>query len=122
MDDRDVIYKICGQDEWDEALRTSLYRGSTDDRRDGYIHFSRADQLRTTAAKYFSGRRDLVLIAVARGSLGAALRDEPSRGGDLFPHLYADLPVAAAEFTCSLPWDGSEHVFPSALGGPPSLK
>ena len=38
---------------------------------------------------------------------------EPSRGGDLFPHLYAPLPLAAIVWTKTLPLgeDGA-HVFP----------
>jgi uncharacterized protein (DUF952 family) len=66
--------------------------------RDGYIHFSTAAQLKETARKYFSGTPDLLLLAVEVARLNALpseLRWEPSRGGDLFPHLYADLPIAA---------------------------
>lgn len=110
-----VIYKICPRAEWDAAEATGSYRGSADDLRDGFIHFSRAHQLATTAEKYFAGRDDLCLIAVDGGALGAALRDEPSRGGDLFPHLYAALPTRAALWCKPLGWDGQAHVWPAEL-------
>jgi uncharacterized protein (DUF952 family) len=72
-----------------------VFRGSPDDRRDGFIHFSTAAQVRGTLEKYFAGESGLVLIAVAAGKLGAALKWEPSRGGALFPHLYGDLSLTA---------------------------
>jgi uncharacterized protein (DUF952 family) len=90
-----LIYKICAQAEWDAALAAGSYTGSADDARDGFIHFSTAEQVAPTAAKHFAGRSDLVLIEVDAAQLGPALRFEPSRGGALFPHLYGALPLHA---------------------------
>ena len=87
------IYKICTAAEWREAERAGAYRGSAVDRRDGFIHFSTAEQAAETAAKWFAGQRDLVLVAVDADALGDALKWEPSRGGALFPHLYGELPL-----------------------------
>lgn len=94
--DRDIaIYKICPVDVWESIRAQSVWDGSADDLRDGFIHLSTRDQLAGTIAKHFSGRRDLVLLAIDPDSLGPKLRWEPSRGGALFPHLYAPLPLAA---------------------------
>jgi uncharacterized protein (DUF952 family) len=90
-----TIYKICRPDEWAAAESAGVFRGSPDDRRDGFIHFSTAAQVPGTLEKYFAGESGLVLIAVAAGKLGAALKWEPSRGGALFPHLYGDLSLTA---------------------------
>lgn len=90
------IYKICPQAEWNAALAAGSYAGSPDDLRDGFIHFSFADQVHATVAKYFTGRTDLLLIEVDATQLGPALRHEPARNGALFPHLYAPLPLHAA--------------------------
>ena len=68
--------------------------GSQADRRDGFIHFSTAAQLEGTAVKHFAGLSDLMLVAVDGDALGDALKWEPSRGGELFPHLYAALPLS----------------------------
>ena len=100
-----LIFKICGEDEWRSAEQRGAYHGSTVDARDGFIHFSTADQLAQTAAKHFAGRADLVLIAVEAEALGGDLRFEPSRGGALFPHLYAALPLSAVRFVESMPLD-----------------
>jgi uncharacterized protein (DUF952 family) len=89
------IYKICSGAEWAAALQAGSYTGSADDARDGFIHFSTAEQVAATAAKYFAGRSDLLLIEVDAEQLGPALRFEPSRGGALFPHLYGALPLHA---------------------------
>jgi uncharacterized protein (DUF952 family) len=93
-----TIYKICEQAAWRTAAASGIYQGSALDGRDGFIHFSTAEQLAETAAKHFARQTDLMLIAVDGDVLGAALKWEPSRGGALFPHLYAALPVAAVRW------------------------
>jgi uncharacterized protein (DUF952 family) len=98
-----TIYKICDQASWRAALATGQYRGSEVDVRDGFIHFSTAEQLAETAAKHFAGQTDLVLVAVDGDTLGALLKWEPSRGGALFPHLYAALPITAVRWSRPLP-------------------
>jgi uncharacterized protein (DUF952 family) len=94
-----TIYKICEQKSWLAAERHGEFRGSEADARDGFMHFSTAAQLAGTAAKHFSGATDLLLVAVDAGALGQALKWEPSRGGDLFPHLYGALPLGAVRWT-----------------------
>ena len=91
-----IVYKILDAADWRSAAASGSYTGSADDARDGFVHLSTAGQLAGTAAKWFRGRADLVLVALDVGRLGAALRWEPSRGGALFPHLYGALDVAAA--------------------------
>ncbi len=109
-----LVYKICPRALWAEAEREGIFRGAPVDHADGYIHFSTADQVRETAAKHFAGADDLVLVAVDAEKLGPALKWEPSRGGALFPHLYGELPLAAAAWTKPLPLgpDG-RHRFPA---------
>ena len=98
-----TIYKICDRAAWREAERSRLYDGSDADRRDGFIHFSTADQLSGTAAKHFAGQADLMLVAVDSDRLGPALKWEPSRGGELFPHLYGRLSLDAVCWARPLP-------------------
>jgi uncharacterized protein (DUF952 family) len=93
----EFVYKVCSHDAWEEASRTGVYRGSADDLRDGFIHLSRGAQLRATVERHFAGQRDLVLVTLRAAQLGNALRYEPSRGGDLFPHLYGTLDPELAD-------------------------
>jgi uncharacterized protein (DUF952 family) len=106
-----LIYKILDAGLWRSAQSESLLRGAPVDLADGYIHFSTAAQLAETAAKHFAGKTDLVLVAVDPSALGA-LKWEASRGGALFPHLYADLPISAVVWAKPLPWHDGQHIFP----------
>ena len=107
-----LIFKIAAAAEWRAAEAAGVFAGAAVDRADGYIHFSTAAQAAETAAKWFAGRDDLVLAAIDADALGDALRWEPSRGGALFPHLYAPLSFSAVRWTRALPLgaDG-RHIF-----------
>jgi uncharacterized protein (DUF952 family) len=111
-----VIYKICPRTLWREAEARGVFRGAPIDLADGYIHFSTAEQARETAAKHFAGMDDLLLIAVEAAGLGEALKYEVSRGGALFPHLYAPLDPAGVLWVKPLPLgpDG-RHEFPDLV-------
>ena len=85
------IFKILARTEWEAARSAGRFEGSAIDRQDGYIHFSTAAQAAETARRHFAGQADLVVLEVEADELGEALKWEPSRGGDLFPHLYAPL-------------------------------
>jgi uncharacterized protein (DUF952 family) len=87
------IYKILPRSEWTAAQAAGRFEGSAIDVQDGYIHFSTAAQAPETARRYFANLPDLVVLEVEGDDLGEALRWEPSRGGDLFPHLYGALPA-----------------------------
>lgn len=109
-----IIYHMAHEAEWHAAQASGApYMGSPDDRRDGFIHFSTAAQVKVSAAKHRAGQKDLLLLTVEAKTLGPALKWESSRGGDLFPHLYGALPAAAVIKVAPLPLgpDGV-HVFP----------
>jgi uncharacterized protein (DUF952 family) len=112
----EIIYKISPRDAWQQAVKAGVYSGAPVDEQDGYIHFSTAAQVVETAAKHFAGQDNLMLVAVDVARLGDALKWEPSRGGALFPHLYASLPMEAVQLAEDLPLgpDGA-HVFPESV-------
>lgn len=91
-----IVCKILRPSEWETLERTGQFAGSPDDLRDGYVHLSAPDQVAGSLAKHFAGVAGVVVADVDPGRLPAgALRWEPSRGGALFPHLYAALPRSA---------------------------
>jgi uncharacterized protein (DUF952 family) len=98
-----TIYKICERAAWQLAEQSGTYHGSAADARGGFIHFSTAAQLAGTMAKHFSGQRELLLVAADAAALGPALKWEPSRGGELFPHLYGAMPLCAVRWIKPLP-------------------
>lgn len=108
-----VIYKISPRALWQEAEEKGVFEGAPIDHADGYIHFSTAEQAVETAEKHFRGQDDLLLIAVDPAKLGTALKFKPSRGGALFPHLYAPLTMEAVIWVKPMPMkaDGL-HDFP----------
>ena len=115
-----VAYKLVDRAEWTTALAAGAYAGSAVDLADGYIHMSTAAQLAETARRHYAGRRELVLVEVDLALLGAALKWEPSRGGDLFPHLFAPLPARtdAPQRGLSVDADGVMRFEDGAIGWP----
>lgn len=116
----DTIYTMVRAADWRAAEAAGAYHGSADDRRDGFLHFSTAAQVRASAAKHRAGEADLMLVAVATAPLGEALRWEAASGGKrpgLFPHLYGPLPLSAVRTVVPLPLgpDGG-HLFPAGIG------
>ena len=112
------IYHVCRREEWEAATRAGRYEGSSQDRADGFIHFSDESQVVASVAKHRAGQAGLVIVEVDAARVGPGLRWEVSRGGALFPHVYGGLDVAAATRVADLPLgaDG-RHVFPWGLGG-----
>ncbi|MXN65954.1 DUF952 domain-containing protein [Stappia sp. GBMRC 2046] len=111
-----IIYKIVTSTQWAEAQSAGRFDGAPVDQADGFIHFSSADQVRETAAKHFGGQSGLLLVGVEAEKLGDALKWEVSRGGALFPHLYASLDLAKVGWVNDLPLGpGGVHVFPEGL-------
>ncbi len=110
---RTKFIKLFREVLWESAAAAGEFAGAEIDLVDGYIHFSAPHQVAETAAKYFAGQTDLVLVSVDPRKLGDELRWEPSRGGDLFPHLYAPLRLADVDSVCELRLDElGNHVFP----------
>ena len=111
-----MVYKIARQSEWDEAEGSGIFTGSADDKRDGFIHLSSAAQVRATCAIHFAGERDLLLIAVDAARLGPSLKWEPSRKGDVFPHLYGPLRLADIQSVSAIPMEADGRaLFPSEI-------
>ena len=109
------IYHICQENEWVVAKGSGIYKGSSQDQSDGFIHFSSASQIVGSANKHRAGQDNLILLEVDEYKLGPSLKWEVSRNNEEFPHLYGELPVAAVtrSFKLKLNLDG-KHLFPEA--------
>lgn len=110
-----MIYKILRRPEWDAFRAAGQTAGAPVDLADGYIHFSTSAQVVETAARHFATETNLVLVAVDPDQLGPALRWEPSRGGQLFPHLYRALRLEEVVWDKSLPLGATGHIFPEGV-------
>ena len=107
------IYKVCDSGLWEDAKQAGKFIGAEIDLQVGYIHFSTASQLLDTLARHFAGRNDLVLLKIDISQLGIIW--ESARHGDLFPHLYGQLPLDSivAEYQLRVSADG-DHIVPEA--------
>ena len=118
--EKPVIYKIVSKELWIQAKTIGEFVGASIDLKDGYIHFSTAEQAEETARKHFAGQEGLWLVAIDSGALElempGCLRWEPSRGGALFPHLYGALSMNAILWESELPWSEGSHHFPVQFG------
>jgi uncharacterized protein (DUF952 family) len=110
-----IIYKILTREDWSRWRRDQRFTGSAVDLQDGYIHLSTHVQVRETAARHFAGQEGLVLVEIESEALGASLRWEPSRGGQLFPHHYGALDFSFIRLSWPLPWNGEVHLFPASV-------
>ena len=87
-----TAYKVLTADQMATLERDATFAGAPVDLADGYIHLSTAAQLTETVDKHFAGQTDLSVAAVDLTAYSdATVRWEPSRGGQLFPHLYQPL-------------------------------
>ncbi|MEQ8601701.1 MAG: DUF952 domain-containing protein [Marivibrio sp.] len=113
------IYHLAKAEGWTRAIASGRYDGLPADRADGFLHFSTADQIKESARRHRAGEPDLMLLTVDPESLPAgALKWEESRGGKLFPHVYAAVPVEAVVSVDPLPLDeDGAHSFPDPLPG-----
>lgn len=99
----DTAYKVLTAEQWAAFQRDGAFTGAPVDLADGYIHMSTAEQLDETIAKHFAGQSNLTIAEIDLAALDAAIRWEASRGGALFPHLYAALPMSAVRSVRTTP-------------------
>jgi uncharacterized protein (DUF952 family) len=90
-----IAYKVLTADQLATLEHHGAFAGAPADLADGYIHMSTAAQLDETVTKHFAGQANLTIAAVDLAAFGEAVRWEPSRGGQLFPHLYGRLTLDA---------------------------
>jgi uncharacterized protein (DUF952 family) len=96
-----IAYKVFTADEW-AAFNAGAFEGSPIDKADGFIHLSTASQLTETVDRHFAGQIGLVIAAVDLAALGDGVRWEPSRNGQLFPHVYGRPTLQSVIASCPL--------------------
>lgn len=103
-----LVYKIVAQAIWDNAVSKGVFLGATIDLTDGFIHLSTAAQAPVTASLFFKTGDDLLLVGFDDQKL-IGLKYEPSRGGEMFPHVYGsiDPKLAVNVFALHRQADGS---------------
>src|ERR1700761_8699887 len=113
-----TAYKVFTADEWDQ-FRAGVFEGSPIDKADGFIHLSTASQLAETVDRHFVGQSGLIIAAIDLAALGDAVRWEPSRNGQLFPHVYGHLAPGSAIGWCPLQRHPGHSVRLPTVNNPP---
>lgn len=102
MPAKSPILKVLRSEEWEQLLKQEVTTGAPIDVQDGYVHFSTEAQVAETVSKHFKGESGLWLLTLDAENLGPSLKWEVSRGGALFPHLYA--PLSLRDVCLARPW------------------
>ena len=111
----DFVYKICTKSEWNDAKENKIFKGTSLDLKDGFIHFSDKDQVKQTLKKFYINQTNLVLLKVDALRL-KNLVWEQSSDGNTFPHLYSelDLETIIEEYPIGLDKEG-KHILPNEI-------
>jgi len=96
-----AVFHLIPLAEWELVRQGSVYAPASL-ATVGFIHFSHDRQLLETAARFFAGRPDLIVLSVRTDRLQAELREERV-DGELFPHLYGPLNLDAVVEAVPLP-------------------
>jgi uncharacterized protein (DUF952 family) len=104
---RTRVYKILSEPDWRLAEQLGHTQTALDEG-DGYVHLSTRDQVQETLRLHYPGQKHVRLLEFIVEEMGQPVRWEESRGGDLFPHLYATLYLRGAKrvWTLQLQEDG----------------
>lgn len=90
-----IIHHLTTQAQWNAAQTSGQLRPASLDT-EGFIHCSKdTAQMLRVAQRLYPGRADLLALAVDTDQLAAPVITEPSRSGELYPHIYGPLPVSA---------------------------
>ncbi len=98
------VYKILSQQDWATARQLG-YTKTALDTGDGYVHLSTREQVEETLRLHYKDQTGVGLFEFTASSLPSALKWEPSRGGQLFPHLYDELHLNLAARSWTLETD-----------------
>ena len=94
------VYKILSIREWDEAQQLG-YINTDLDKKDGFIHFSNANQLAASLELYFSEYEEVMLLLPKMKKIESYLKHEPTDAGSkrkgFFAHLYGNLMIEDVE-------------------------
>ena len=107
-----IIYHLTSRDAWAAAQSAGEYEApSLAD--EGFIHCS-ADEAQTlrVAERLYSGATDLQVLDVDTERLQVEVKREPSRSGEIYPHIYGrvNLDAVVRVRDLSLDANGNHHL------------
>ena len=64
---------------------------------EGFIHCSYEHQLDAVLGRYYSDAGNVIVLTLETGKLTSRLVEEPSTGGEVYPHIYGTINRSAIE-------------------------
>ena len=104
-----TLYFLITKEDWESSKLTSEYRArSLDDQ--GFTHCSEDEaQVLRVANRLFMGRRDMLVLELDADRLISPVKRDPSRSGEIYPHIYGPLNIdSVVRVRCLLTDAGGE--------------
>ena len=90
-----IIYHLVPESHWETARTESEYRADSL-ATEGFIHCSKDHpQALAVANRLYGGRQDMLVLEVETERLASPLKHEPSRSGEIYPHIHGPLNTGA---------------------------
>jgi uncharacterized protein (DUF952 family) len=106
-----IIYHLANKADWTAAQSTGEYQPSSLTE-EGFIHCSKdVPQMLRVAARLYQGRDDLQVLDLDLDKLESVVKYEPSRSGEVYPHVYGKLNLKAVTRIRDLGIDGRQEHF-----------
>jgi uncharacterized protein (DUF952 family) len=89
------IFHLITERDWELAQESGQWRPESLDK-EGFIHCSvDEEQAMRVVARLYSERADLLALEVDTEKLHYPVISEPSRSGEIYPHIYGPLELSA---------------------------
>ena len=90
-----LIYHLTFKDAWESAQPAGEYEAPSL-AEEGFIHCSgNEEQALAVARRLYPGRQDILVLEIDTGQLESPVKREPSRSGEIYPHIYGPLHATA---------------------------
>jgi len=102
-----TIFHLIQKVDWEAASAVGEVRPESL-AEEGFIHCSGdEEQALAVAGRLYSGRQGMLLLEVETDLLNAPLKREPSRSGQIYPHIYGVLNTSAVTLVRPMEADAS---------------
>ncbi len=88
------IYHIVLPDVWEKFKDEKFYEAESL-QTEGFIHCSFAEQIETVLNRYYKDTERVLLLKIETEKLTSELINEPSTGGEIYPHIYGKINTEA---------------------------
>jgi uncharacterized protein (DUF952 family) len=91
-----TIYHIVLPEVWEKFKDEKFYEADSL-KAEGFIHCSFAGQLETVLQRYYKGAEKVLIMEINTEKLTSKLVNEPSTGGEIYPHIYGRINTEAID-------------------------